>query len=272
MQFLESYPIGQLAKYVKSFWRMSCNLPSDQKLVTRDIPNGDFHVFFNLGTAFMSQKEGVQHAFSRGIVKGQQPSYLLMHQYDGFDGFGISFYPWGLFPFINIPASEFYELVVDVNDVFEATVTERLYGLTFKEQQMLMEKFLLKKLEDNIGRSSIVAFISADIVDKKGQVKISSYIDKFNISQKHLSRCFHEFIGMTPKKLANLSRINNVINSINMGIDSVDWMELVVKNNYHDQAHMIKEFKQIVGLSPERYILEKDSLYQRYSGVLTINN
>ncbi|WP_373492954.1 DUF6597 domain-containing transcriptional factor [Aquiflexum sp.] len=265
---MESYPSGPLANYVKSFWRMSCSLPCNQKLLTRDIPNGDLHVLFNLGTPFKSQKEGVQHEFTGGIIKGQQTSFLQMVQSDGFDGFGISFYPWGLSPFINLPTKELYNLTVDVNDVFDPTLPERLYGLAFKEQQALIESFLIKKLKDYRSKSPLVEFISADVIHKKGQVSISSYNEKHNISQKHLSRCFHELIGLTPKKLAKLSRVNAVIEDINKSNDPVDWMELVLKNHYHDQAHMIKEFKQVVGLSPNKFMNTADTLYHRFSAHL----
>ncbi|MFN6944270.1 MAG: DUF6597 domain-containing transcriptional factor [Cytophagaceae bacterium] len=270
MQFLETHPSDHLSHFVKSFWRMSCDLPNHKEIITRDIPNGDFHVLFNLGTAFKNRRDNKDFLYQNGIVKGQQSQYLKIVQSNGCDMVGISFHPWGLYPFTKIPSKEFYKQIVNVNDVFEPALEEKLLGLQFHEQVSLLKSYLMKKLDNYKSKSYLVELLASDIIANKGQVKIANYLQKYNISQKHLTRCFHELVGLSPKKLAGLCRVNAVIDSIKVPNDTIDWIDVVVKENYYDHSHMIKDFKKVVGLTPENFIKAGDSIYQRFYSHLKI--
>jgi AraC-like DNA-binding protein len=270
MQYLETYPANPLSHFVKSFWRMSCELPHKYELVTRDIPNGDFHVLFNLGKAFKTISGDNETIYKNGVIKGQQSHYLRIVQSNGFNVVGISFYPWGLYPFTRIPSKEFYNQVVAVREIFEPALEEKLRGLKFQEQVKILNSYLLRRLDSYKSKSYLVELIAADIIRKKGLVRVTSYFEKYRISQKHLIRGFHETIGLTPKKLAGLCRVNNVVDTINNADSPPDWIEIVVKNNYHDHSHLIHDFKQVVGLTPDKYIKSDDSLYKRFSNHLNI--
>jgi AraC-like DNA-binding protein len=270
MVFLETYPANPLSHFVKSIWRMSCDLPQKLELTTRDIPNGDIQVLFNLGTTFKNIRGDNETIYKNGVIKGQQSKYLRIVQSDGFDIVGISFHPWGLYPFTGIPSQEFYNQIVDVSEIFEPALEEKLRGLEFTDQVKILNSFLLSKLYNYNSKSYLVELIAADIIRNRGLVKITSYLEKYRISQKHLVRCFHESVGLTPKKLAGLCRINNVVNTINNADSPPDWIDIVVKNNYHDQPHLINDFKQVVGLTPENYIKTNDSVYKRFFNHLKI--
>ena len=265
MQYLEAYPIGSLSHYVKSYWRMTCNLPNNMEMISRDIPNGDFHVLFNLGSAFKNIQGGNEVIFNNGIIKGQQSKYLRIVQSNGFDIVGISFHPWGLYPFTNIPSKEFYNQTVNVNDFFNSSIEDRLFGLKFNEQVLILENYLMEKLSKYENKSFLIELIASDIINNKGRVNINGYLQKYNISHKHLMRGFHELIGITPKKLSGLCRVNAIIDTLNTSNNKPDWVDIVVKNNYHDHPHMIKDFKKVVGLTPEKFIKTNDSIYQHYS-------
>lgn len=38
------------------------------------------------------------------------------------------------------------------------------------------------------------------------------------------------------------------------GIKFIDWMEIVTKYNFHDQSHLIKEFKFFTGITPNEFL------------------
>ncbi len=45
---------------------------------------------------------------------------------------------------------------------------------------------------------------------------------------------------------------------LNSGERKVVWLDLVVAHGYHDQSHLIKDFKHYTGLSPQRFVRFKD--------------
>ena len=71
---------------------------------------------------------------------------------------------------------------------------------------------------------------------------------------------------MTPTTLS-LNKLTSSFSSFiasDYNICWYHWVDIVIKNNYHDHPHMIKDFKKLVGLTPEDFNKTNDSIYQRY--------
>jgi AraC-like DNA-binding protein len=59
-------------------------------------------------------------------------------------------------------------------------------------------------------------------------------------------------VGLTPKELARIRRFREA------AIEAVlappqPWVELAAEHGYADQAHLIHEFRRLIGLSPESF-------------------
>jgi methylphosphotriester-DNA--protein-cysteine methyltransferase len=70
------------------------------------------------------------------------------------------------------------------------------------------------------------------------------------ISARHLSRSFKATFGIGVKQFARLARIENIVAGRSKGLP---WVEVACDCGMVDQAHLIKEFKEIVGQSPTRF-------------------
>jgi AraC-like DNA-binding protein len=57
-----------------------------------------------------------------------------------------------------------------------------------------------------------------------------------------------QYVGLSPKRLLRIERLHRVL--ANSQVGSVSWAQLAVTCGFADQAHMIREFQELLGESP----------------------
>lgn len=80
--------------------------------------------------------------------------------------------------------------------------------------------------------------------------QISAY---WKLHTRKLQRLFHQYVGISPKTVIQLYRLQNAAECIERGLTS-DLTELSQDLGYHDQSHFIRDFKSIMGSTPEEYL------------------
>lgn len=87
------------------------------------------------------------------------------------------------------------------------------------------------------------------IIESNGSTPITQYIDEFNKSPRYFRQHFIERVGVNAKTLARIVRVNHLWSMIMKG-SVVDFQDMVFEGGYFDQAHLIHDFKKIVGETP----------------------
>jgi len=72
------------------------------------------------------------------------------------------------------------------------------------------------------------------------------------VSVRTLHRSFERYIGVGPKWVLRRSRVQEAAERVASGAPVV-WADLAVELGYHDQAHLIRDFKAQVGFTPAVY-------------------
>jgi AraC-like DNA-binding protein len=88
------------------------------------------------------------------------------------------------------------------------------------------------------------------IYQSKGTIRIKELNDRLFISQSPFEKRFRKVVGTSPKKFASIVRFNAVFNNLNT---TKSLAQLCYENNFFDQAHFIKDFKQFTGETPENF-------------------
>lgn len=73
------------------------------------------------------------------------------------------------------------------------------------------------------------------------------------VSHGHLDREFKRIVGLTPRRLARLLRVERLLEAIDIDRD-VPWADLAAHLGWADQSHMIRDFKRHTGSAPSAYI------------------
>ena len=106
----------------------------------------------------------------------------------------------------------------------------------------MAETLLLKKLE-TARENVIVDKVMQDILRYRGGLGISQLSKENLISSRQMERLFHEYIGMTPKKLSNLVRYQCLWRDI-VYESHFNMMDAVQRYGYTDASHLIREFER----------------------------
>lgn len=63
---------------------------------------------------------------------------------------------------------------------------------------------------------------------------------------------FVDAVGLSPKRFAMVQRVQRVCAGLRPGV-STDWARVAHRFGYADQAHLARDFRRFVGVSPTRY-------------------
>jgi AraC-like DNA-binding protein len=84
-----------------------------------------------------------------------------------------------------------------------------------------------------------------------GEVRVESVAKRLGVTARHLRRAFTESVGIGPKDFARTVRLQR---AVRMAATSKDWVRIAADAGYHDQAHLITDFRKLVGLTPGNFL------------------
>jgi AraC-like DNA-binding protein len=182
---------------------------------------------------------------------------------------GVHFKPWGLAPFLPMPATELCDRPVTVEQVWGrsaiAELRDRLATVDGPYEMLtLLEEELMRRLRETAGLG-LVRRTSSVIAATSGAVAIGDLSVAAGVSSTHLAKRFKELIGVTPKRLARTQRFAATVLTINPA-EPIDWGELAGGAGYFDQAHFAHEFRAFTGLTPTRYIEVRQRFLREHPG------
>ena len=117
------------------------------------------------------------------------------------------------------------------------------------------EKFLVQILAKQTLQESYVTK-AVKLIYNSRMNHVHELSEKVNISQRQLERKFKELIGVSPKQYFKLIRINKAIELLRQN-QSLNLTDITYYCGYFDQAHFIKDFKQITSQTPSSFIAEQ---------------
>ena len=170
---------------------------------------------------------------------------------------GVHFKPWGLAPFLPVPAAELRDRPVTLEAVWgRAAGTELRDRLATAagphEMLTLLEGQLMRRVRETAGLG-LVSHTSSVIAATTGAVAIGDLTTAAGVSSTHLAQRFKEVIGFTPKRLARTYRFAATVSAIDPA-GPVDWLDLAGRAGYYDQAHFGNDFRRFTGMAPTRYL------------------
>ncbi|MEV5895945.1 AraC family transcriptional regulator [Nonomuraea fuscirosea] len=221
----------------------------------------------NLGPPFRIRAGAGTDGYADGCVITMPTRAFEFGYPPGTRSVGVHFKPWGLAPFLGMPAAELRDLPVTVEQVWGrravAELRERLaLAAGPGEMLALLEGELRRRLTETGGLSrqlteagglELVRHVSGVIAATGGAVAIGDLSEAAGVSSTYLAQRFKALVGVTPKRLARTYRFATTLLSIDPA-RPVDWSELAGRAGYFDQAHFGHEFRAFTGLTPTRYI------------------
>lgn len=123
---------------------------------------------------------------------------------------GVHVKPWGLAPFLAMPAAVLCDRPVTVEQAWGrpaiAELRDRLDTAGSPTEMLtVLEQELMSKLRETAGLG-LVSHLSRAIVATRGSAVIGGLAREADVSSTHVTQRFKELIGVTPKRLARTVR------------------------------------------------------------------
>jgi AraC-like DNA-binding protein len=173
---------------------------------------------------------------------------------------GIKFKPNGLFDLFQIPMTLFTNKIIDFATIAgeEAhIITEQIIANPPNNRRIeIIEEYLMKKLMNRKSQLDYMQRTVSMIMESIGNITVKELASKLNISDRQIERKFKEQIGISPKMFSRLTRINYVFKLLRTNPE-LNWQDVIFLCGYYDQAHFIRDFKEISGESPNVFLSRK---------------
>jgi AraC-like DNA-binding protein len=249
-------PRAELQQFVKCFWTLDAEATATPER-QRVVPDGCMEMIFNYGDRFFQYPEdGTCLLQPQSFVFGQITRFLEIAA-SGITGLvAARFLPEGLAPFIDRPVSSLENKAVIIQDIFgkagEDLEQAVLNAQHTRERISLIEEFLLVRLEDRGTIDNITRSCVETIFKSQGQLEVSALAEKLSIHRRNMERRFESTVGMSPKQLSRVVRLQAALKLMEQKKYS-NLTALAYEGGYYDQAHFIKEFKEFTGISPKAF-------------------
>lgn len=250
MKFDKHFPTEQLKSYIKYFVVSENELENEYKV----FPSSGLVIGFQYKGQLAAVKDNTESKLTTAGITGITDGYKVFKNSADIGTILVYFTEIGFTHFASHPANKLFNLSLSLEDIFDKnSVTEVEEKLTIattdKQRIKIVEQFLLSQLKDIETDKLIVEAVKL-IYQSNGTIRIKELNEKLFISQSPFEKRFRKVVGTTAKKFASIVRFNTVLDNLN---DSKTLTEICYENNFFDQAHFIKDFKQFTGDTPENF-------------------
>ncbi len=251
MKFDKHLPIERLRPYIKYFVVSENELESEYKV----FPSSGLVIGFQYKGQLATVKNNTESKLKSAGITGISDSYKIFKNSADTGTVLVYFTEVGFSHFASRPANELFNLSLSLDDIFEKStvneVEEKLVtASTDKQRIKIVEQFLLSQLKD-IETDKLIIEAVRLMYQSKGTIRIKELNEKLFVSQSPFEKRFRKVVGTTAKKFASIVRFNSVLDNMN---ETKTLTEICYENNFFDQAHFIKNFKQFTGDTPENFI------------------
>jgi AraC-like DNA-binding protein len=250
MKFDRYFPTERLKPYIKYFVVSENEFENEYKV----FPSSGLVIGFQYKGQLAVIKENTENKLNSAGITGITDSYKVFKNSADIGTVLVYFTEIGFTHFASHPANELFNLSLSLNDIFDKNsiieVEEKLaFANTDKLRIKIVEQFLASQLKDIQTDKLIVEAVKL-IYQSNGTIRIKELNEKLFISQSPFEKRFRKVVGTTAKKFASIVRFNSVLDNLS---ETKTLSEICYENNFFDQAHFIKDFKQFTGDTPENF-------------------
>lgn len=258
LDYLELAPHSALRPFVKCYWALRSR--GAPPVVQRVLPDGCCELILHLGDRFRQHDAGLIRVQPRLLFIGPSGRALLIEPGNEVDIVAVRFRPGGAGLLLRQPLSELRDATMSLEDLgvaFGLDLLDALSSLAAAERIALVEKLLLTRLREVVP-DPLIARAQTMIMQHGGGSVIDAVARTSGVTVRQLQRRFHERVGLTPKQLARIARVQKVLRIA--AEPGARLARIAVEAGYTDQSHFTRDFADIAGVTPAVYFRENHQL------------
>ena len=231
------------------------------------MPDGCVELILNFADRFLQHRENNQRELQpRHFLVGQMTGPILISPAGRVELLGIRFQPGGTRAFLDLPAHEFTDRVVELGSLARRFERELLQACTAQPtlagKIRAAERFLVAQLSKSKADAYLLT-LAGNIVDYGGRVSVDELASAAGISNRQLERRFLRDVGIGPKLLARIVRFQQVFRALDEA--NAAWVDVALACGYYDQAHLIRDCKQFAQQTPAVLLASQSPLAESFT-------
>jgi AraC-like DNA-binding protein len=246
-------PARALRPFVQWFWYINSRgiIPIQRQEFMH--PDGSMGLVFNYGDTLELGDNSSQTI----ILDTVSPQSQQLKLAGSIEAFGILFRPGGAFPLFGIPINELASTDVLLSSVPALRLPQlhmQLYETpSLADKVALVETWVTTLLQEMRSESPVIKPSIELITRAYGQLSIKQVAEAMSTSRRQLERLYQQQVGLSPKALARLSRVHQARGVLKQP-EITTLAEIAYQCGFYDQSHFIREFKEVIGLTPGAYV------------------
>ncbi|WP_166355941.1 helix-turn-helix domain-containing protein [Phytoactinopolyspora limicola] len=240
---LRRYPASsQTGQFVERYWSVRWDVPAGETYEVQLIPHPCVNITFLPGAG--GQVHGVgTRSWSRPLTGS---GYVI----------GVKLRPGGFTAITGIAAATVTDRWVPLRDVFGPAVDDVAEEiLTAPDDHSRVEfcdEFLRNRLPPADQGYQLVLDMVATMLGSRTITKVSQVAELHGCSIRSVQRLFQRYVGVGPKWVIRRYRLHDAAEML-AADDTIDATTMAVELGWFDQAHFIRDFNHVVGMTPGEY-------------------
>ncbi|HJQ36173.1 MAG TPA: helix-turn-helix domain-containing protein [Thermoanaerobaculia bacterium] len=257
--YFEFEPAVPLQRYVQASW-IHASAIGAAPAIHRVIPDPCLSVAFGCRRDANGRVQDPRLWFVGPV---RFPRFTAQHP--GSELVAVRLFPEWSEHFLDIDPGEHPNAIVNLAEVSDGLERDLLDRLTQTRSARTALELLLSAFTRRArarrppnDRQSVACNASTLLRRSGGRMAMDRLAAVLGITARHLHRTCTSLVGLSPKALARTLRFQRAL----LAADAVprpDWSDLAARFGYADQAHMIREFKELTGLTPRALHRERRS-------------
>ncbi|HZI26449.1 MAG TPA: helix-turn-helix domain-containing protein [Chryseolinea sp.] len=267
MNYRTVLPPENLKSFIKYFWVLESKSPDRVARTFGAIVDGcpGAIILQPQNEAFCDERKKKLPGI---LLYGQTITPVKLSTAGDFRAVGICFQPHALKSVFGFDANELTNTCIDLDLTSTkktGKLSEQLFEMpTLNRQIETICMHLTDQIKKNWRRSeNITTYALSQISATHGNMSMKELQQQLKVSERSLERKFKQTVGISPKLFARICRFQQTLNQMRRNrYDKLS--DIAYENDYADQSHFIRVFKEFTGFSPLEFKKQSSEIVENF--------
>ncbi|MBI0378040.1 AraC family transcriptional regulator [Streptomyces albiflaviniger] len=229
-----------------------------------EVPDGAVSVLLGLGGNLRissTARPDVAHLCTSPVVTGMRSRAWTASHSGRLYGIEVLMTPRAAYGVFGVPLGELTDRNVELGDLFgrgAMSLLERIaWEPTWSGRFRVLDRDLLQRMAAGRRWVPQVEWAWRVLRDSHGMVSTAGLAAEAGVSLRHLEGRFRQQVGLSPKTMARVLRLQRVLRLLDNGAPAG---HAAAVSGYHDQSHMCREIKAMTGQTVGGFLVLRGSV------------
>ena len=244
----------ELAHFVQHLWYVQWDRRGAAAATAETLPHPNCYLVFEHDLERpINDPNMYLHVEVSGVTTGKFSRSMQGHG----RVFGLKFQPGGLRPFLQESVSTLTDRVVPAVQIFGPDILILAMQLRTLDTPETMAATAIAHFGAHLPtpdlNTALVTTLVNTILHEPTILTVEALAARSGLSIRALERLFKTYVGASPKWVIRRYRLHELLERFHSG-EALNGAQLALDLGYSDQAHLINDFRKLVGFTPTEYL------------------